>query len=108
SLLELLLSSAGVSIDSRTIRPGQLFFGLAGTQADGSQYAKNALDAGARAVVVQGGIQPIGEDDRFWYVDDVLLTMQTLAREYRQFLKCTVLAITGSNGKTTNKNRLYK
>lgn len=108
SLLELLLSSDGVSIDSRTIRPGQLFFGLSGTQADGSQYAKNALDAGARAVVVQGGIQTIGEDDRFWYVDDVLLTMQTLAREYRQFLKCTVLAITGSNGKTTNKNLLYK
>lgn len=106
-LFKLLLRSTGASIDSRTIRPGQLFFGLSGSQTDGSRFAGQALDTGAMAVVLRGEPPADPQDERYYYVDDVLETMQTLARDYRRYLNCEVMAITGSNGKTTNKNLLH-
>ena len=107
SLLTLVLKSSGASIDSRTIRPGQLFFGLSGSQTDGSRFAGQAIDAGALAVILRRDDQSALKDERYWYVDDVLKTMQTLARDYRRHLNSKVMAITGSNGKTTNKNLLH-
>lgn len=105
-LLDHLLSSTGASIDSRTIQPGQLFFSLPGSRTDGSQFAGAALDAGALLAIVPRDSGLGEEDHRYWVVDDVLTTMQVLARDYRRHLQIPVLAITGSNGKTTNKNLL--
>lgn len=106
SLFDLHLQSTGASIDSRTIRPGQIFFGLSGENSDGSQYAEKALEGGALAVVLRHDVVQKKDDHRYWYVKNVLATMQELAKEYRRWLDCTVMAITGSNGKTTNKNLL--
>ncbi|MBY5957888.1 UDP-N-acetylmuramoyl-tripeptide--D-alanyl-D-alanine ligase [Membranicola marinus] len=104
TLLDLLLESTGADIDSRTIEPGNLFFALPGSKTDGSRFASDALEKGARAVIVarDSGL----EGDDYWLVEDVLQTMQQLAGEYRRWLNVPVLAITGSNGKTTNKNLL--
>lgn len=106
SLLDLLLSSTGVAIDSRTILPGQIFFALPGSRTDGNLFASLALEAGALLTVIdRESIWPT-DDDRFWPVDDVLTVLQDLARDYRRHLDVPVMAITGSNGKTTSKNLL--
>lgn len=106
SLPDLILKSTGASIDSRTIRSGQIFFALAGNKTDGTLYAARALEAGALLAVVNKDSHPYRQDDRYYVVDDVLDTMQTWALAYRRYLKIPVMAITGSNGKTTNKNLL--
>ena len=104
-LLDILLESAGAGIDSRTIKPDQIFFALPGNRTDGSRFAIEALEKGAcLAVVPSGSID--GDRDRVWSVRDVLETMQELATAYRRHLDVPVMAITGSNGKTTNKNLL--
>jgi len=106
SLLDILLNSSGVSIDSRTIQPGQIFFALPGTQTDGAEYASQALAKGALMAVVPKDCAPVDQKGYYREVDNVLTTMQSLARDYRRHLAIPVLAITGSNGKTTNKNLL--
>lgn len=100
------LSSTGASIDSRTIRPGQIFFALPGDHTDGSKYAAQALEAGASLVVVKEDSSSSYRDGRYCVVDDVLATMQSWALAYRRYLDVPVMAITGSNGKTTSKNLL--
>ena len=108
NLLEHLLKSTGASIDTRTIQPGQIFFALPGTKTDGARFAEEALEKGASMVVVLRNSEIPGDipPEAKWQVDDVLATMQQLARDYRRHLSIPVLAITGSNGKTTNKNLL--
>jgi UDP-N-acetylmuramoyl-tripeptide--D-alanyl-D-alanine ligase len=80
---------------------GQLFFALKGPNFNGNAYAVQALEKGARAVVVE---EPIGLDTpKVVQVPDALLALQSLAHWHRQVLNLNVLAITGSNGKTTTK-----
>lgn len=104
-LMARLLDGSGVSFDTRTILPGNVFFALQGEHADGNKYASEALEKGASVAVVSACPE---EDSREGYlqVDDVLESMHILARDYRRYLGIPVLAITGSNGKTTNKNLL--
>lgn len=104
--MNVLLRSTGAGIDSRTIQPGQLFFALPGTQTDGSLFAAEALEKGAIAAVVSQDSRLQGSHGAYWPVENVLTTMQQLARDYRRSLDIPVMAITGSNGKTTNKNLL--
>lgn len=96
----------GVSIDSRMVRAGQLFFGLRGEHVDGGVYAGAALRGGALLAVVEVGSDwavgvEVGERDRVVEVEDVLVVLRGLAYRHRSFLDCPVLAVTGSNGKTT-------
>ena len=101
-LYPLFLKSAGVCIDSRKMQPHQIFFALQGVHLDGHAFAKEALAKGALAVVVS---QPIGnlKNESVFYVDNVLTALQALARLHRQRNDIPLLAITGSNGKTTTK-----
>lgn len=96
-----------VSTDSRKINSGCLFFALRGEQFDGNRYAAAALQAGASlAVVDDSGVVPPTTDpnhDRYIAVNDVLETLQALAALHRKTLGIPILAITGSNGKTTTK-----
>lgn len=101
------LQSNGVSIDTRTIKSGELFFGLVGERFNGSLYAKQALEEGASKVVVQG-LSKHKEDGRYIHVDDVLKSLQDLAKYHRSQLTIPVIGITGSNGKTTTKELLYE
>jgi len=92
--------STGVSTDSRTIKKGQLFFALWGQNFNGNKYTVEALDKGASYAVID---DPVYETDKTILVDDCLLELQALATLHRKMTKAPVLAITGTNGKTTTK-----
>lgn len=100
-LYKIYINSTGVCTDSRTIQKGQLFFALKGENFDGNQHAKKAHQISHYHVVVDA--PTVVENDRFILVDDVLKTLQDLAHYHRKQLDVPVIAITGSNGKTTTK-----
>lgn len=96
------LLSEGISIDTRKIKPGELFFALKGPNFNGSKYAEQALEKGASYVVIDDD-QYLKEDSRFILCDDALLALQQLSVFHRSKFKRPLLALTGSNGKTTTK-----
>ena len=116
-LMPLAAAVSGVSIDSRSIRFGDLFVALRGERYDGHDFVDSAMAAGASGAVVEtrewagrrsaaesqmagGGGWPIYE------VEDTLEALGVLAREVRRKSRVTVLAITGSVGKTSTKDLL--
>jgi UDP-N-acetylmuramoyl-tripeptide--D-alanyl-D-alanine ligase len=90
----------GYSIDSRAIRPGEVFFAVRG-QRDGHDFAGAALAGGAGAAVVARGL--LREQARLLLVPNPKAALQQLARRAREKWGGLVLAVTGSNGKTTTK-----
>ena len=105
-LYELFTASAGVTTDSRKIEVGALFFALHGASFDGNNYAIAALEQGASAAVIdRKDILEANADytERLFLVDDTLKALQALAREHRRRLAIPIVAIAGSNGKTTTK-----
>ncbi|PWH10027.1 UDP-N-acetylmuramoyl-tripeptide--D-alanyl-D-alanine ligase [Bacteroidetes bacterium SCGC AAA795-G10] len=96
------LNSSGVSIDSRSIKKGSLFFALKGPNFDGNQFANDALKKGASYVVVDDP-NSVEINDNIFLVEDSLNALQKLALHHRKQLKIPIIAITGSNGKTTTK-----
>ncbi len=100
------LLSDGVSIDTRTIEPDNLFFGLRGPNFNGSQYAAKALESGASYAVVDD--PEFAGDSRTIMVDNSLKALQDLAVFHRSRYKRVVLGLTGSNGKTTTKELLTR
>lgn len=99
-LYELFKRSTGVSTDSRSIKPGQLFFALYGPNYNGNRYASEAITAGALCSVID---DPDYESDNTLLVDDTLKELQALAGMVRDHLPAKVIGITGSNGKTTTR-----
>lgn len=95
------LAGSGISTDSRSIKPGQLFFGLSGTRAKGSDFAQQALLNGARYAVVDD--PGLAGHPGCIIVHSALETLQQLATWHRHQLKIPVIGITGSVGKTTTK-----
>lgn len=94
----------GVSTDSRTIGKGQLFIPLIGENFNGHSFIEQAIKKGAIASLWDKS-QPIPElDFPFILVEDTLIALQQLAKEYREQLNVKVIGITGSNGKTTTKD----
>ena len=98
-----------VTTDSRAIKGGEMFFALKGENFDGNEYALKALEAGAAYAVVNVAGPAGGSDDpRLIKVEDTLKTLQELARWHRSMTivdgkPLTVIALTGTNGKTTTK-----
>ena len=105
ALYNIFRDAAGVSTDSRTLQSGQLFFALSGPNFNGNQFAKQALNKGAIAVVVDEDVSI--SDDRVIRVENTLRSLQTLATEHRKKLGTTIIALTGSNGKTTTKELIH-
>ena len=102
---------AGVSIDSRTVRKGQLFVAIRGPNDDGHSYIDAALKNGAAGVVSRleyHGLEGIPDNVAVVTVPDTHEAMLTLARDYRKQLSARFVAITGSNGKTTTKEFTYR
>ena len=100
------LGSTGVTTDSRKIEVGALFFALHGASFDGNDYAIAALEQGASAAVIdREDILEANPDyaERLILVDDTLQALQALAQEHRRRLAIPIIAIAGSNGKTTTK-----
>ena len=100
-LYEVYLASRRVTTDSREITPGCIFFAFKGERYDGNAFAPQALEQGAALCVVSD--EAYKSDDRYIVVQDVLKTLQELAREHRRHLEIPVIGITGTNGKTTTK-----
>ncbi len=90
-----------VITDSRLASQGGLFFALKGDNFNGNKFALSAIEAGADYAIVDD--PDLSEYDKVILVDDVLLTLQKLANYHRRKLKIPILAITGTNGKTTTK-----
>jgi UDP-N-acetylmuramoyl-tripeptide--D-alanyl-D-alanine ligase len=90
-----------ISTDTRKLPIGSVFFALKGANFDGNEFAQKALDAGCSAVVADNSKWQ--ETRGVMVVPDVLAALQELAKLHRSHLTIPVLAITGSNGKTTNK-----
>ena len=100
------LQCTGVSIDTRKINSGDLFFALKGPNFDGNRYAEKALSEGAKYAVVDD--LTLANHAQMILVDDGLLALQRLAWHHREQFKGHVLAITGSNGKTTTKELIHR
>ena len=92
-----------VSTDSRQPQPGTLFFALNGPSFRGAAFAAQALAAGASYAVVDDVALAATDPARYAYVPNPLVALQELARHHRRQFRIPVLAITGSNGKTTTK-----
>lgn len=102
-LYSLFKKSTGISTDSRKVSKGQLFFALWGDSFNGNKFASEALERGALCAVID---DPLFEKENTILVDDCLFELQALASHYRKDLSVPVLAITGTNGKTTTKELL--
>ena len=102
-------SCTGVTTDTRTLKGGEMFFALKGENFDGNEYALKALEAGAAYAVVNNSSAVASvENERLIKVEDTLKTLQELARWHRSMTfvdgkPLTVVALTGTNGKTTTK-----
>ncbi|MDX1911822.1 MAG: UDP-N-acetylmuramoyl-tripeptide--D-alanyl-D-alanine ligase, partial [Saprospiraceae bacterium] len=100
-LYSLFLAHPRVSTDSRQLPPGCIFFALRGAAFDGNRFALQALEKGAAFAVVDD--PEVCTDPRCLLVQDVLKTLQDLANYHRRQFEIPVIAIGGSNGKTTTK-----
>jgi UDP-N-acetylmuramoyl-tripeptide--D-alanyl-D-alanine ligase len=102
----------GVSTDTRTLKPGDLFVALSGERFDGHDFIPAALSAGAAALLVRSDratARPAGADAvPVIAVSDTVRALGDLARAYRRLFNVTVLGITGSNGKTTTKEMIVR
>ena len=97
----------GVSIDSRTLEPGEAFIAIAGDRFDGHDFVEAALKAGASlALVARDRLASLPADGRYVVVDDVLEGLRCLGRAARARVSARIVAVTGSVGKTGTKEAL--
>ncbi len=97
-------SAVGVTSDTRTVQPGELFVALEGDSFNGHDFVAQAIAKGAIAAIVRkGALTSCDQDYPLLEVDDTLIAYQTLGRWWRQQCAVPVVAITGSVGKTTTK-----
>ncbi len=104
-LYKVFLEHTNVQTDTRKIKENDLFFALKGENFNGNTFAKEALEKGAAFVVIDEEEFYINE--KTILVNDVLISLQELSKFHRQQLNTPILAITGSNGKTTTKELLF-
>lgn len=100
NIYSLVRESAGICTDTRTLRQGEVFFALKGPNHDGNLHALSAMAAGAMAAVVD---DPGISGTNIIVVNDVFSTLNQLAELHRKNISVPVIAITGTNGKTTTK-----
>ncbi|UCG31834.1 MAG: UDP-N-acetylmuramoyl-tripeptide--D-alanyl-D-alanine ligase [Phycisphaerales bacterium] len=101
-------SVCGVSIDSRTVRAGELFVAVPGQRFDGHNYVEQAIERGARAAVVsRRDLVAAKAGQPLVWVDDTVVALGRLASYYRDQIAATVIAVTGSNGKTTTRAMIH-
>ncbi len=99
-LYSIFLNHRIISTDSRQVKPGSLFFSLKGENFDGNKYARTAIEAGAAYAVIDN---EAFTGNQTLLVENVLEALQQLALMHRCKYTIPVIAVTGSNGKTTTK-----
>ncbi|MDA3884827.1 MAG: UDP-N-acetylmuramoyl-tripeptide--D-alanyl-D-alanine ligase [Candidatus Delongbacteria bacterium] len=97
----------GGAIDSREVKDGYLYFSLKGRNTDGHNFIGNALEENISAAIVEVGYDNANNFPVI-YSNDVEITMREIASFWRSKSKAKIIAITGSNGKTTTKEMLYE
>ncbi|HNX75284.1 MAG TPA: UDP-N-acetylmuramoyl-tripeptide--D-alanyl-D-alanine ligase [Candidatus Rifleibacterium sp.] len=102
------VSISGFSIDSRSIKPGDIYIALKGENHDGHKFVAAAVKAGAAAALVSTLPEP-GEANQtaIILVADTLLALQAIASHRRRQLKSFFIGVTGSNGKTTTRSMVH-
>jgi UDP-N-acetylmuramoyl-tripeptide--D-alanyl-D-alanine ligase len=98
------LANGGVCTDTRKLAPGSVFFALRGENFNGDAFAEGALNAGATIAIVHDWNGTVPDGAAVITVNDTLLALQKLAHWWRKQLDIPVVAITGSNGKTSTKD----
>jgi UDP-N-acetylmuramoyl-tripeptide--D-alanyl-D-alanine ligase len=101
NLYRLFQNHPRIFTDSRKAEEGGIFFALKGENFDGNDFIEEAIASGADYAITDRS--DLAGKDRIFHVDNVLTTLQKLANFHRKHLKIPVLAITGTNGKTTTK-----
>ena len=96
---DLFLSCDSISIDTRNILPNSFFVAIKGDRFDANTFAKEAIEKGAKYVLIDNPNYYI--DQRTIVVNDSLIALQELAKFHRNYLQLPIIALTGSNGKTT-------
>ena len=94
-----------IQTDTRKLQKGDLFFALKGPNFNGNEYTHKALELGAAYCIADELIGPA--DNRILLFDDVLQTLQQLAKKHREQFNIPFIAVTGSNGKTTTKELIH-
>jgi len=105
-LYECFLQCKTISTDTRKIASDSLFFALKGDHFDANEFAQEALNKGAAFAVIDNK-KFFTDEDKMILVPDSLKTLQDLARYHRQELGLPIIALTGSNGKTTTKELIH-
>lgn len=95
------LPVTGLSVDSRTVRPGDVFFAIPGSKADGLGYVPEALERGAKAVVSEVAVSGLARDVLALVVPDVRTALAQAASRFFGEQPSTVVAVTGTSGKTS-------
>src|SRR5689334_8271187 len=104
---ELDAQAEGYSIDSRTVKPGEIFFAVKGERLDGHDFVEAALQAGALAAVVdRKRVARFSDQSKLLVVDDTLVALQSLGAAVRRRWGKPLVAVTGSAGKTTTKEAI--
>ena len=101
ALYQIFLKHPRICTDTRQLQPGDFFVALRGDRFDGNQYAARALELGAARAMVDN--PAVVTSEAYILTDDCLTTLQELATWHRRQFRIPVIAITGSNGKTTTK-----
>jgi len=101
----LFLSCQSIVIDTRKVQPNSMFVALKGERFDANTFANEALEKGASFVIIDNAAYFI--DERTILVNNCLETLQELATYHRKHLRIPIIALTGSNGKTTTKELIY-
>lgn len=94
----------GISINTRTLQPGDLFIPFKGEAVNGHKYVRQAFEAGAVATLWQKDEPNMPMDVPVILVDDAEQALQNMAKAYRETHQATFIGITGSNGKTSTKD----
>ncbi len=95
-----------ITTDTRKLENGAIFFALKGDNFDANEFAEKAIEGGCKYAVVDN-ISVAAKDKNMLLVENVLKSLQDLANYHRRSLKIPVIGITGSNGKTTNKELIH-
>ena len=99
------ITFTGISIDSRTVEPGNLFIAIKGENFDGHHFVNDAISRGALAVIAHHHVVPLPTVPVF-VVADTRIALGKLATGWRQLFQLPLIAVTGSNGKTTVKEMI--
>jgi UDP-N-acetylmuramoyl-tripeptide--D-alanyl-D-alanine ligase len=105
-IYELFNKYKSVSIDTRSIKPNDIFFAIKGPNFDGNNFALQAIKTGA-SYVISDNPAISKKSDKIIYVENSIKALQKLANYHRRKLNTKIIAITGSNGKTTSKELIF-